>query len=127
MDFETFLTTLYCMVDTFCKAERLVPAKSAGRPTSLCVSEILTLALFGQWAQFRSERAFYRWAERHLRDAFPTLPNYSQFNRLQRAHQAQLVAFFRYSVRMARRDWDLYEVLDGYGVAVRNKSRRGDG
>src|SRR4051794_511473 len=79
MDFQTFLTTLYCIVDTFCKTQLPVPPKRVGRPTSLCVSEILTLVLFGQWAEFRSERAFYRWADQHLRDAFPTLPDYGQF------------------------------------------------
>ncbi len=30
-----------------------------------------TLAVFGQWARFARERAFYRYALRHLRAAFP--------------------------------------------------------
>jgi hypothetical protein len=37
-------------------------------------SEVVTLAVFGQWSQFESERGFYRYAQRHLRSAFPTLP-----------------------------------------------------
>src|ERR1041385_1417556 len=125
-DFDTFLTTLYVIVDTFCKS--LPPkTKRPGPQASLCVSEVLTLALVSQWAQFPSERAFYRWAQAHLRAAFPTLPAYSQFNRLLRAHQAELVAFFVHSVERARCPSDLYEVLDAFGVAVRNPVRRGQG
>jgi hypothetical protein len=104
---QDFLTTLYCIVDTFCKAHVPTPALQPGRAPSLCTSEVLTLVLFGQGANFRSERAFYRWAEQNLRSAFPTLPHYSPFNRLQRAHQAEWVAFFRYSVEIARDHWDL--------------------
>ena len=126
-DTDTFLTTLYVIVDTFCKTHLPDRSKKPGPQPSLSVSEVLTLTLFGQWARFRSERDFYRWAQLHLRQAFPTLPDYSQFNRLERAHQAQLVAFFRYTVQMARGEWDLYEIIDGYGVAVRNLNRRGRG
>ena len=124
---DDFLTTLYFIVDTFCKQHLPSRPNKPGPQPSLCVSEVLTLALFGQWACFGSERGFYRWADQNLRQAFPTLPDYSQFNRLQRAHQAELVAFFRHTVTMARGSWDLYEILDGFGVAVRNLKRKGDG
>lgn len=126
-DPDTFLTTLYVIVDDFCKTQWPHRPKKPGPPASLSVSEILSLVLLGQWAHFRSERAFYRWAQRHLRGAFPTLPAYSQFNRLQRAHQAELVAFFRETVARARGTWDLYEILDGFGVAVGKGQRRGEG
>lgn len=56
-------------------------------------SEVITLALFSQWRAFESERAFYRYACRHLRPAFPTLPARSQFNRLVRRHHDAIVAF----------------------------------
>ena len=107
-DIDTFLTTLYFIVDTFCKTRLPYQRKKPGPPPSLSVSEVLTLVLFGQWARFTSERDFYRWALGNLRGAFPTLPDYSQFNRLERAHQAALVAFFRNTVAMARGSWDLY-------------------
>jgi hypothetical protein len=35
---------------------------------------VISLSFFGQWACFPSERAFYRYAQRHLRTASPTLP-----------------------------------------------------
>jgi hypothetical protein len=77
LDPDTFLTTLYVAVDDFCKAckirDRLAPRP--GPAAALCPSEVATLAIFAQWGQFRSERAFYRYAARHLRSAFPALPD----------------------------------------------------
>jgi len=126
-DTDTFLTTLYVIVDTFCKTHLPYRRNKPGPQPSLTLSEVLTLTLFGQWARFTSERDFYRWAEHNLKAAFPTLPDYSQFNRLEREHQGALVAFFRYTVEMARGSWDIYEIIDGFGVKVRNLNRRGRG
>src|SRR5512134_3102890 len=50
--------------------------------------------LMGQWQPFASERAFYRYVQRHWRSAFPTLPDRTQFNRLVRRHHGALVACF---------------------------------
>jgi hypothetical protein len=55
-----------------------------GPPASLSESEVIALAIFARWSRFSSERDFYRYAEAHLRAAFPTLPESSQFNRLVR-------------------------------------------
>src|SRR5512144_525582 len=92
VDSDTFLTTLYVMIDDCCKSHRS-PEHRGGAPASLTPSEVLTLALFGQWQRFPSERGFYRDAPRHLGGAFPTLPDRSQCNRLRRQHQEVLVAF----------------------------------
>jgi hypothetical protein len=51
-------------------------------PSVLRCSEVITLSIFARWSRFTSERDFYRYAEAHLRGAFPTLPERSQFNRL---------------------------------------------
>jgi hypothetical protein len=126
VDIDTFLTILYVQVDTFCKGY-VSPCHRPGRAASLYPSEVVTLALFGQWAPFQSERAFYRYAQKHLRPAFPGLPAYSQFNRLLRAHQATLQAFFCHTIGQAVVDRPAYEVLDTFGVATRNKNRRGEG
>jgi len=70
---------LYVMVDDFCKAN--LPAEvHPGPKASLSRSEVVTLALFGQWGRFASERDFFRYAQQRLRAAFPTLPNRTQFN-----------------------------------------------
>lgn len=126
MAVDTFLTTLYVMVDDFCKAQ--LPAEvSTQPPASLARSEVITLAMFGQWAPFRSERAFYRYARRHLRRAFPTLPDRSQFNRLERAHWPATAAFFVFLGDALEARAVAFENLDGFGVATRNAQRRGDG
>src|SRR6187200_530771 len=81
----TFLTQLYVMVDDFCQSQ-LPREPHPGPNPALCRSEVITLALFAQWAAFTSERDFHRWAQRHGRAAFPHLPDRSQFNRQMRAH-----------------------------------------
>ena len=79
VDSDTFLTTLNVMIDDFCKSH-FPPEHRGGALAPLTPSEVLTLALFGQWPHFPSERGFYRYVQRHLRKAFPTLPGRSQFN-----------------------------------------------
>ena len=62
---DTFLTVLYVMVDDLCKQHSLSMPRHPGPAPKLGLSELLTLALFGQWARFPSEQAFYRFAQRH--------------------------------------------------------------
>lgn len=119
MDVDTFLTTVYVLIADACH----LPAEPAqpGRAPALSREEALTLATFGQCARVGSEAAFYRWVQRHLRAAFPTLPSRPQFNRLQRRWHDALAA-----------DWldgrsAAYQVIDTTGVATRNSKRRGTG
>lgn len=123
---DTFLLTLYVTVDDFCKVHR-APRYHPGPRSGLCESEVVTLCTYGQWRQFRSERAFYRYAARHLKSAFPLLPERSQFNRLVRQHTEAITAFFLYLAEQLTPRAAAYEVLDGTGVAVRNVSRPGEG
>jgi hypothetical protein len=83
VDVDTFLTILYVMVDDFCQS-RPQKEQHPGPDSSLCPSEVLTLAIFARWARFTSERGFYRYASARLIGAFPSLPNRSQFNWLVR-------------------------------------------
>ena len=84
IDVDTFLTTLYVMVDDFCQTQS--PKKRPGPEASLSQSEVITLAIFARWSRFASERDFDRYADGHLRGAFPTLPSRPQFNRLVRLY-----------------------------------------
>jgi hypothetical protein len=84
VDVDTFLTALYVTVDDFRQSHP--PKRRPGPQASLSESEVVTLAIFARWSRFASERDFYRYASGHLRDAFPTLPGRSQFNRLVRSH-----------------------------------------
>jgi Transposase DDE domain len=123
---DTFLTTLYVVVDDFCK-DALPPERSLQPAPSLTRSEVVTLALFGQWNHFQSERDFYRYAKHHLISAFPTLPDRSQFNRLVRQHAPAITEFFLYLVKSLRAQACLYEALDSSGIATRDAKRRGCG
>jgi len=126
VEMDTFLTTLYVMVDDFCKSQ-LPAGKRPGPEASLSCSEVVTLALFGQWSRFRNQRDYYRFACKQLHAAFPTLPDRSQFNRLVRRHQSATVAFFLHLVDLLQARHVLYEILDTSGVPVRNVKRRGRG
>ncbi len=126
VDADTFLLVLYVAVDDFCKGQ-LAPEIRPGPAAALSRSEVVTLAVFGQWGVFRSERGFYRYARRRLRGAFPTLPDRSQFNRLQRAHRDAIAAFFVHLARLLDAPAAPYEALDGSAVPTRNAKRRGGG
>ena len=87
----------YVMADDFCKC-RSQPQRTPSPKVSLTRGEVVTVVIFSQWARFRSERDFYRYAASRLRPAFPTLPRRSQFNRLTRRHYGTLAAFSRHLV-----------------------------
>jgi hypothetical protein len=130
LDFETFLTTLYPMVDDFCKSFLPHDGREPGRPgrrPKLKVSEVVTLAIFGQWAVFSSEREFYRWAQRRLKHRFPNLPTRPQFNRQMRKWRDVTVYFFvSLSTRLLPKGCS-YEALDATAVVTRHAKRRGGG
>lgn len=126
VDWETFLVTLYVAID-----ERLPagwpPARHPGPAAGLAASEVVTLALFAQWARFPSEAAFYRFAHRHLRPFFPGLPARSRFNRLLRRHREAITWLaLRLGQDLAAAD-PSFEVVDCTGVVTRNHKRRGRG
>lgn len=126
LDIDTFLTTLYVMVDDFCKLH-LPAERRPGPDATLSCSEVVTLGIFSRWNRFRSQRDFYRYAEKHLRPAFPTLPHRSQFNRLLRHYRDVIVAFFLYLVDLQQARACPYEVLDTSAAPVREAKRRGHG
>ena len=127
IDLNTFLTTLYVMADDFCQSCLSHEKQNPGPMASLECSEVITLALFGQWTQFPSERAFYRYAQHHLRAAFPQLPDRSQFNRLMRTHRDAIIAFGLYLVHLMQAQQCHYEVLDSTAAVTRDAKRRGTG
>jgi hypothetical protein len=50
VEVDTFLTTLYVMVDDFCQCHP--PKKRPGPKASLSDSEVVTLAIFARWGRF---------------------------------------------------------------------------
>ena len=126
VDVDTFLTTLYVMVDDGCKTF-VPPASYPGPPAALSRSETVPLALFGQWQGFGSERGLYRYAHRHVRAAFPTLPSREQCNRHVRQQHAARVACFLHLVQVLAAQRCPYEALDSAGIPPRDAKRRGVG
>ena len=127
IDVDTFITTLYVMIDDFCQSQMPQEVARPGPQAALSRSEVVTLSLFGQWVTFQSERAFYRYARQHLRAAFPCLPARSQFNRLQRTSAEAITAFGLFLVQQTDAQHCPYERIDSSGIATRDAKRRGAG
>lgn len=125
MDPDTFLTTLYVLVDECCTA--LAAVRRRGPAPALHRSEAVTLALFSQWGRFGSERDFYRYANRRLRGAFPRLPHRTQLNRQIRREHDTIVAVGQAVAERLDVASAEYEVLDGTAAPVRNIKRSGSG
>lgn len=125
IDYETFLTELYVIVDDFCKSQYRLK-KRRGRQRTMSQSEIVTLAIAGQWSNFNSEREFYRYIENNFKEAFPQLVRREQLNRQMNQNQEVITAFALYLADTIGRDVD-YEALDGTAIPTRNHKRRGNG
>jgi hypothetical protein len=126
LDPEAFLTELYVLVDEFATAN-LPPEGGPGPAPALSRSEVVALAVFGQWARFSSERDFWRYAAARLRPLFPRLPDRGRFNRALRRHRAAAAAFALWLARALGAAEAAYEALDATAVPVRNAKRRGRG
>lgn len=124
-DLDAFLTTLYVIVDDFLKTCP-PPRRTPGPPPALSRSEAVCLALLGQWARFRSERDFYRFAERRLRPYFPGLPARTQFNRQARHLDQDLTALALW-LATELGPGGAYEAVDTTAAPTRNLKRRGHG
>jgi hypothetical protein len=84
MDLETFLTLLYVWVDDWYKFEGAsLMRRHAGPALQMSDSEVLTVALAGQWrvgVPWQSERGVVRYMQKHGRGWFPTMLQRSAFN-----------------------------------------------
>jgi hypothetical protein len=127
VDVDTFLTALYVMADDFCHSR--AQKKRPGPEASLSESEVMTLAVFARWGRFASERDFYRFAAERLTDAFPTLPNRSQFDRLTRSLTRSIEEFALHlaEASLAGDRRCPYQALDYSATPVRDYKRRGSG
>jgi Transposase DDE domain len=126
LDLDTVVTWLYVLVDDYCK--RLPPAPvHPGRDASLSRSEVITLAILSQWARFFNERDFYRYADRHLRPAFPQLPHRAQLNRSIRQQHDLIAAFGLWLGAELGSPGAPYEAIDCTAARTRNLKRRGRG
>lgn len=124
VDLDTFLTALYVVVDEICQRQGPEPPHPGPVP-ALSRSEVVTLAIFGQWAHFPSERAFLRFAAQQLRGCFPRLVSRSQFNRQLRQQQTLISQVALAVAAWLRCDQAAGEILDCAPAPIRNPKRRG--
>lgn len=125
-DPATFLTELYVIIDDWDKTQPPAPPRPGPAP-HLSRSEVLTIAVVGQWGRFASERDFWRWAEHHLPSFFPRLPSRVQFNQAQRRLAAVLERLGVWLGSQSGAAAAPYEILDATGIATRDCQRRGRG
>ncbi len=112
MDLDSFLVSLYVLVDDWWKLEHASRPPKTGRPALLSDPEVLTLAILAQWPRFRSERDFWRFARSHLRTYFPNLCSQSQFNRRVRALAPELRALQLAFARELAEPSAVYRLVD---------------
>ena len=125
IEIDLFLTALYASVNDFFATQ---PIERRRGPTGkLTESEAVTLLIFSQWARFRSERDFYRFAQQRLMELFPRLPSRPQLNRQFRSLHSEVCHFFQHVAETLGSDDALYEALDATAVVVRDAKRRSEG
>jgi hypothetical protein len=112
LDLDSFLVSLYVLVEDWWKLEHSSEPPRAGRPALLTDPELITLAILAQWPRFRSERDFWRFAQAHLRPYFPNLCSQSQLNRRVRSVEPELRDFQRAVARTLCDVSEVYHVLD---------------
>jgi hypothetical protein len=116
MDLDTFLTTLYVLIDDWYKGEmQEVVGKRRGPKPQMSDSEVLTVAVAGQWrvgVPWRSERGVVRYMQKHGRQWFPTMLQRSAFNERVRKLWRLLVILQQHVAQWLQSADDLYEVVD---------------
>jgi hypothetical protein len=112
LDLDSFLVSLYVLVDDWWKLKHSSQPPRVGRPALLTDPEVITLAILAQWPRFRSERDFWRFAQAHLRPYFPKLCSQSQLNRRVRSVEPELRDFQRALAQTLCDASEVYHVLD---------------
>lgn len=116
MDLDTFLTTLYVLVDDWYKQEGA--SKMARRKAGemrMSDSEVLTVALANQWrvgVPWKSERGIVRYLQAHGQKWFPKMLQKSAFNERVRNLWGALVELQQASASWIAGGAALYECVD---------------
>lgn len=116
MDLETFFTLLYVLVDDWYKGyvQEYKPQTSGRKPT-MSDSEVLTVALAGQWrigVPWQSERGLVRYMQSYGRGMFPTMLERSGFNRRVRYLWGAFILLQQAVGELLERASTIYECVD---------------
>lgn len=116
IDLDTFITTLYVLIDDWYTAEMAEKMKRhAGAPLKMSDSEVLTVALAGQWdvgVPWQTERSLVRYMNTHGRHWFPQMLQRSAFNERVRSLWAAVVVLQQEVAGWLQTVWEGYEVVD---------------
>jgi hypothetical protein len=127
LDVDTFLTVVYCVCDEVYQRE--IQPQFGPRPGAtpqLSDSEVLALAVIGQWHGHRCERCFVRHVRTHWRAYFPRMTSQSAFNRRVRHLWAALCLLGPAVAREVSRylgRGPAYQVWDGVPVPLMRQCR----
>lgn len=127
MDLDTFMTTLYVIVDDWFKAKAMaLQLKRSGPSPSMSDAEVLSVALAGEWRKgvpWDSERGVVRYMQKHGRKWFPKMLNRSSFNQRVRNLWAVLVQLQADLAQRLREEDSFYEIVDTVPVPVGSLSQ----
>lgn len=116
MDLDTFLTTLYVLVDDWYKQYLAAAMKRhRGAPAKMSDSEVLTVALAGQWrvgVPWQSERGVVRYLQAHGRTLFPQMLERSAFNQRVRQLWGAFILLQQTVADLLDHPEGLYECVD---------------
>jgi hypothetical protein len=127
LDTDTFLTTVYCVVDDWYREH--LAARRAPRPGAkgkLSDSEVLTLAALAQGHGHRCETCFLQYVRTHWLGYFPGLTCQSAFNRRVRQLWAALALLgpgLAHLVHQQVGQQPAYEVWDGVPIPLMRRCR----
>ncbi len=123
LDLDTFLVALYTTVDDLYQAEfALLKPNRPGPDPRLTDSEVLTIALCGQWFS-PSEQALIRYAREHWRSYFPEMLTQSRMNRRIRDLAGVLVHLIPLVAVQLRAELAPYQAFDCLPVPLMRKCR----
>ena len=133
MDLDTFITTLYVLVDDWFRAKALHEQLRRSGPTpKLSDSEVLAVALAGQWRKgvpWDSERSLVRYMQAHGRKWFPKMVGRSAFNQRVRNLWAVLLQLQQDIAQKLQVSEAVYEIVDSVPVPAgslsQSKAERG--
>jgi len=116
MDLDTFLTTLYVLIDDWYEAEVREKMQRRGGPElHMSDSEVLTVAIAGRWrvgVPWQSERGVVRYMQTRGRGWFPRMLSRSEFNQRVRQLWGALVCLQQKVAALLDGTSEVYEVVD---------------
>lgn len=123
IDRDTFLVTVYTLIDDLLQQEILPHKPARPGPTSqMSDSEVLTVLLCGQWLG-NSERKLLRYARAHWQAYFPRLLSQSAFNRRARDLAGALVHLVPLMAHALTAPASPYQLLDGVPLPLARPCR----